>query len=271
MVRWSNYEGPHSVRFEILNVEHGFSAYAVASDGSVLLFDCGHSRTCRPSEFLSAQGIQSIRRLFITNYDEDHIADLPSVRQRLSIEILTRNPSLSPDQLRRLKSTPISAAMKVLFDMMDTYTAEVSKEQLEPPGVRVWTFHNSYPSFADTNNLSLLTFLDVGSVSFVLPGDLERAGWRALLTNSQVCQFLARVNVFVASHHGRESGYCREVFDYCRPTFVVMSDGPVMQNTQKMASAYAQHATGGWFNKGNGSEWRKVVTTRTDGRICWNL
>ena len=29
-------------------------------------------------------------------------------------------------------------------------------------------FHNDYPTFTDTNNLSLLTFLDVGSVSFVL-------------------------------------------------------------------------------------------------------
>ena len=78
------------MRFEILNVEHWFAAYAVASDGSVLLFDCGHSPTCQPLEYLSAQGIQTIRRLFITNYDEDHIADLPSVRQRLSIEVLTR-------------------------------------------------------------------------------------------------------------------------------------------------------------------------------------
>ena len=258
------------MKFEILNVEHGFAAYAIASDGSVFLFDCGHSSTCRPSEYLSALGIHTIRRLFISNYDEDHISDLPNVR-RLSVEILTRNSSLTSTQLRGLKTPPISAAMTVLLDMVDRYTGEVSSEQLEPPGVRAWTFQNSYPTFMDTNNLSLLTFLDVGSVSFVLPGDLERAGWLALLKDSQVCELLARVNVFVASHHGRESGYCKEVFNYCRPSLIVMSDGPVEYDTQKMAGTYAQHATGQLFNASSGQEWRKVVTTRNDGHIQWNL
>ena len=34
------------MKFEILNVEHGFAAYAIARDNSVLLFDCGYSSTC---------------------------------------------------------------------------------------------------------------------------------------------------------------------------------------------------------------------------------
>ena len=259
------------MKFEILNVEHGFAAYALANDGSVLLFDCGHAPTCRPSEYLSAQGILAIRRLFITNYDEDHIGDLPNVWRNLSVEVLSRNPSLTSTHLRSLKPRPISTAMKVLLEMINTYTGEVSNEQLEPPGVRVWTFYNCYPTFTDTNNLSLLTFLDVGSVSFVLPGDLERSGWLALLANSQVCQSLKHVNVFVASHHGRESGYCREVFDYCRPSMVVMSDGAVEYDTQRMARTYGQHATGAQFNGASGTEWRKVVTTRNDGHIWWQL
>lgn len=259
------------MRFEILNVEHGFAAYASASDGSVFLFDCGHSPTCRPSEYLSARGIRTIRRLFITNYDEDHISDLPSIRQNLSVEILTRNPSLTSTQIRGLKTPPVSVAMTWLLDMIDRYGAGVSSEKLEPPGLRVQTFYNSYPTFTDTNNLSVLTFLSVGSVSFVLPGDLERAGWLALLDNSRVRQLLARADVFVASHHGRENGYCREVFDYCRPSLVVMSDGPVEYDTQRMASTYARHATGEWFNTDSGKEWRKVVTTRKDGHIWWQL
>ena len=259
------------MKFEILNVEHGFAAYAVASDGSVLLFDCGHSRTCHPSDYLSKQGIRTIRRLFITNYDEDHISDLPNVRRNLDVEILTRNYSLTSSQLRRLKTPPISGAMTSLLDMIDSYTGEVSMEQLEPPGLGAQIFQNNYPTFTDTNNLSLLTFLDVGPVSFVLPGDLECAGWLVLLKNSQVCRMLESVKVFVASHHGRESGYCKEVFDYCRPSLVVMSDGPVEYDTQKMARTYGQHATGEWFNGSSGREWRKVVTTRHDGHIYWNL
>ena len=259
------------MRFEILNVKHGFAAYALADDGTVLLFDCGHSENCRPSQYLSGMGVRTVQRLFITNYDEDHIGDLPSLRQTFPVNVLTRNLSLTSTQLRSLKAPPISMAMESLLEMIDSYTGNVSNAELEPPGVRVWTFHNDYPRFTDTNNLSLLTFLDVGSVSFVLPGDLERAGWLALLKNAHVCQMLAGADVFVASHHGRESGYCREVFDHCRPSLVVMSDSPVEFDTQKMASTYGQHATGEWFTTAGKREWRKVVTTRNDGDIWWQL
>lgn len=258
------------MRFEILDVEHGFCAYAVGNDGGVLLFDCGHGTANRPSTYLPARGISSIRRFFITNYDEDHISDLLDVRRRLNIEVLTRNPSMTSSQIRSLKTPPISAAMDELLGMVDSYTGHVAPEQLEPAGLKVWFYHNNYPTFTDTNNLSLLTFLDVGSVSFALGGDLERDGWLALLQKPLVQESLKRVNVFVASHHGRDSGYCPEVFKYCKPSSIVISDGQIQYDTQLMATCYAQHATGELFSTPSGKEMRKVVTTRKDGNIYWN-
>ena len=257
------------MRFEILNVEHGFCAYAQGADGRVLLFDCGHSDVNRPSVYLPARGIHSIQRLFVTNYDEDHISDLVAVRRNLDIRVLTRNPSMTSSQIRSLKAPPISPAMTELLSMVDTFTGEVSAAELESKGLQVWFYHNSYPRFTDTNNLSLLVFLDVGSVSFVLPGDLERAGWLELLKIPDVQGLLKRVNVFVASHHGRESGYCREVFDYCHPSLIVMSDGPIQHDTQQMATTYAQHASGAYFTTDGTQKLRKVVTTRKDGNIFW--
>lgn len=259
------------MRFEILNVEHGFCAYAVGSDGGVLLFDCGHGSASRPSTYLPARGIRSIRRFFVTNYDEDHISDLVAVRQNLYLEVLTRNASMTSAQIRALKTPPISPAMNELLGMVDSYTGQVAPHQLEPDGLQVWFFHNHYPTFSDTNNLSLLTFLDVGTISFAMGGDLERPGWLHLLSNPQVQGLLRRIDVFVASHHGRESGYCAEVFDYCKPRLVVMSDGPIQYDTQTMASTYSQHASGEWFRTSSGQELRKVVTTRKDGNIYWDL
>lgn len=258
------------MRFEVLNVEHGFCAYAVGNDGVALLFDCGHGSVNRPSTYLPARGITSIRRLFVTNYDEDHISDLPAVRRNLHIEVLTRNASLTSAQIRSLKTPPISPAMNELLAMVDSFTGGVTAEQLESAGLSVWVFYNDYPTFTDTNNLSLLTFLDVGPVSFVLGGDLERPGWLQLLENPQVQGLLKRVDVFIASHHGRQSGYCSEAFDYCKPSLVVMSDGPVQHDTQLMASTYAQHASGELFSTPSGQQVRKVVTTRKDGNIFWN-
>lgn len=259
------------MRFEILNVEHGFCAYAVGGDGGVLLFDCGHSATQRPSSYLPGRNISAIQRFFVTNYDEDHISDLLAVRRNLHIEVLTRNSSVTSSQLRSLKTPPISPAMVELLGMIDSYNGPVSPLQLEPEGIQAWIFHNNYPDFADTNNLSLLTFIDVGGVSFVMGGDLERPGWLALLRNPHIRGLLGRVQVFVASHHGRESGYCSEVFDHCTPRLVVMSDGAIQHDTQRMASVYAQHATGEWFNGASGREFRRVLSTRSDGNLFWDL
>jgi hypothetical protein len=49
---------------------------------------------------------------------------------------------------------------------------------------------------------------------------------------------LANTDILVASHHGRENGYCREVFDYCHPQAVVMSDKSIVHDTQLMAQVY---------------------------------
>ena len=259
------------MKFEILNVEHGFCAYAVGRDGRVVLFDCGHSSTMRPASCLLSQGIRSIHHFFVTNYDEDHISDLISVRQQLPIEILTRNASLTSSQIRSLKTAPISPAMEELLAMVDHYTGEVAPDQCDPEGLQVQIFHNDYPTFSDTNNLSLLAFVDVNDVRFALGGDLETEGWTELLKTPGVKDGLRRVDVFVASHHGRQSGYCSEVFDYCKPEVIVMSDGPIRHGTQEMSSVYARHASGVNFNNAGRSEPRKVLTTRKDGHIVWDL
>lgn len=251
------------MRFVILNVEHGFAAYAIAQDGSVLLFDCGYSPTLRPSTVLLQQGIRKIRHLFISHYDEDHIGDLPTLREHFAIDVLTRNKSLPLPEMRKLKA-PITTAMGEMIDMCERYKESVS---VQYPGIETAVFCNSYPQFADTNNLSLLVFLTIGTTSIVLPGDLERPGWYALLQNSYVCTRLRDVDYFVASHHGRENGYCKEVFDYCTPKAIIFSDASITYDTQQMASTYGRHASGTYFK----GQHRRVLTTRKDGTLTWNI
>jgi beta-lactamase superfamily II metal-dependent hydrolase len=258
------------MRFHILNVGHGFCAYVVADNGNVIMFDCGHQSDpeFRPSEFLRQRGVSTIHRLFITNYDEDHISDLPEIRRRFHVRILHWNKTITVDQLCQLKlqGGPISAAMESLLDMMSSYTSPVSDE---PPFPRVsWvSFYAQFGTdFDDANNISLVTFLQCGSLSVLIPGDLESPGWLHHLRRQRFRELLAKVDVFVASHHGRESGYCKEVFDYCRPSVIVFSDSPIVHGTQETANRYASHARGTQFN----GETRYVLSTRSDGDFCWD-
>ena len=73
----------------------------------------------------------------------------------------------------------------------------------------------------------------------------------------------------MVSHHGRESGYCPELFSEggLSPELCVVSDGPVTDTD--VTSRYSQHAKG-WDvssrSKGT-SEHRFCLTTRSDGAI----
>lgn len=257
------------MRLTVHDVGHGLCISLVHENSNVMLWDCGHNDSNRPSDFLRRAGIQRVDRFFVTNYDEDHISDLVDVRANLHLPTLHRNRSISAEQLRALKlqGGPISPAMESMLDMIRTYTAGPPEPPPPFPGVEFSTFCNSFgPQFQDTNNISLVTFLKFGAHRFIIPGDLEEAGWQALIARADFQAELREVNVFVASHHGRESGYCRDVFDLCRPRVIVFSDSPIVHATQETANAYASHAAGVQFN----GQTRRVLSTRSDGSITWN-
>jgi competence protein ComEC len=88
-----------------------------------------------------------------------------------------------------------------------------------------------------------------------------------LLQDVGFCQMLRLTNVLVAAHHGREAGYCEEVFQHCSPDLVLVSDGP--SSDTSATEKYRRHAKG-WDvlsrRTGNVSR-RSVLTTRCDGAI----
>ena len=258
------------MKFTIHDVGHGFCAHLKHENGNVMLWDCGHKSNPenRPSRFLTAAGISTVHRLIVTNYDEDHISDLPNLRRAVNIEILRRNRSITPNQLRKLKEQngPVTPAMSSLLSMMNSYTGAVAAPP-SFPDVNFTTFYCDYPAdFRDTNNLSVVTFLETPMCIVIIPGDLEKPAWMNLLQIQDFRNWLAKTNVFVASHHGRSSGYCREVFEYCNPAVVIFADGPKQYATQEETDTYAAHASGVLFNRRR----RYVLTTRNDGSISWS-
>ncbi len=254
----------------IFDVEHGFCAYVIGDNRNVMLFDCGHNSATgfRPSSYLMTNGCTGIENLVISNYDEDHLDDLPNLRglsTRLPVSVLYRNRNIDAEQLRQLKrqSGAIGPGVSALLEMLETYTHGVSNPPVFP-GIEFARFGNSYPTFSDTNNLSLVSFLFYRNVRIMFPGDLERAGWLALLANESFRQYLSRANIFVAAHHGRKSGYCKDVFDYCNPDIVVISDEAIRYDSQETTSLYRSHAQGIPWDDGHS---RYVLTTRSNGMI----
>lgn len=258
------------MRVTIHDVGHGLCVSLVHDNRNVMLWDCGHAGWNRPSVFLPKLKIKRIDRFFVTNYDEDHISDLPNLREKCNISLLCRNESISANQLKQLKlqSGPITESMRSMLNMMQRYTGGPPTRIPQFPGVDYSIFSNSYGTdFTDTNNISLVTFLECNSLRFIIPGDLEEAGWKLLLKKREFREELKKVDIFIASHHGRENGYCADVFKICKPAVIVFSDSSIKYATQKMASTYASHASGVKFN----GEIRYTLSTRKDGTFGWDI
>lgn len=254
------------MEIRIFDVAHGFCGYLVADNGNVMLFDCGHNQETgfRPSTWLPAQGCTGIEHLIIQNFDQDHVSDLPNVLARLPVTSFLRNRSFTPEQLTAIKveSGPLTVAMQTAINMHQEYVHPIANPP-PFPNIDFQVFHNSYPTFEDTNNLSLVSFVLFDGMGIVFPGDLESAGWTELLKNPTFRAYLAKTNIFIASHHGRTTGYCPDVFRYCKPDIVLISDKEIVHDTQEQD--YSAHATGLLWN--GGPDKRFVLTTRKDGMI----
>ncbi|WP_220635539.1 ComEC/Rec2 family competence protein [Georgfuchsia toluolica] len=255
------------MEIEIFDVEHGACALLTADNGCRLLFDCGHNTSTdwRPSKSLPARGIHAVDALVVSNYDEDHVSDFPNLMSSVLVQTLIRNPSVRPRDLLSLKSeSGAGLGIGTLAHMAGNHYVAPVARPLDLGGVSMWHFWNVYPSFDDENNLSLVTILRYEDFGIIFPGDMEKAGWRQLMTRSDFRTALTGVNVFVASHHGRDSGYVPELFNFCSPELVIFSDKSIKHETQKTAHLYRQHAKGVQFFDG---ETRYVLTTRDNGYI----
>jgi beta-lactamase superfamily II metal-dependent hydrolase len=242
--------------------------------GRLAMIDSGDTLDWRPSTFIKEQ----LRRdeldyLFITNADQDHMSDLDGLwEEGIKVKTLMRNPHPSAAELRQIKEAGgLSRDIERFLRIHATYNQPVT----EPfddymGGITHRTFFNRFPDFTDTNNLSCAVFIKFGEFKILFPGDLEEAGWLALLEREDFQAELSSVAVLVASHHGRDNGYCEEVFDYCQPRVVVMSDKAIVHDTQYMAPTYRQRVIANWSNgvivKTTGKN-RHVLTTRRDGWI----
>jgi hypothetical protein len=103
-----------------------------------------------------------------------------------------------------------------------------------------------------------------GAFKILFAGDLEVAGWRRLLTIPALRQDVQDISVFVASHHGRESGCCTELFELLCPQLVIISDDERQYDGQDTDDWYRTRCSGAVFVT---NERRYVATTRKDGSM----
>jgi beta-lactamase superfamily II metal-dependent hydrolase len=256
----------------IFDVEHGACALLTCDNGQRLMLDCGHNASTgwKPGDYLASIGVGTLDMLAITNYDEDHVSGIDNLLKRVDVKLLLGNPTVSADVLTRLKSETGSGPGISLLANVLRGLGTPTWQWLGPPVS--WNC-NAYPTFTDENNLSLALHLNLNGFGFLFPGDLESAGWKALLAaRAEFRTAVKNTRVLMASHHGRLSGVCTELFnDYgCKPDLVVISDDYHQYDTQATTTYYKSKAAG-IHNFRTAGTTRWVLTTRSDGTINFNF
>lgn len=253
---------------KIFDVEHGACALLTGDNSERMMIDCGQNAVTgwRPGSYLHDRGVQYLDMLAITNYDEDHVDGLPNLRENVRIGWLWRNKKVSSQQIRRLKSeNGMGRGIDELVHAIEhVFIGDGTSPRPHFLGLTRNSFSNSPSQFDDENNLSMVVHLSCHGVGVMFPGDLETDGWLALLENAKFRDVLRNTQVLIASHHGRENGICEEIFGFCKPYYIVISDKGYMYDTQRTIPFYSTKARGGAFRQ---EGFRRVLTTRRDGRI----
>jgi beta-lactamase superfamily II metal-dependent hydrolase len=252
------------------DVEHGDCCLILSLKNEAVLIDCGYNSTTgwKPSEGLTIQGFGSRRRLhhlILTHPDQDHLADLPGVIEKLKPVNVWQHPQLTIKTIADLK-VALSKAQEAYLAKKKTITElqpiEASKNFQT---MKVRQFYLPIGSVRDANDLSLVSFLSEDRFTVCFPGDLTARGWKLHLENKAFQYMLRETNLFVASHHGRPTGFYEPVYEFLYPKLIVISDKEQEKGRKVVQRVpYRDHVHGVKLADGS---FRKVLTTRGDGRI----
>jgi beta-lactamase superfamily II metal-dependent hydrolase len=189
--------------------------------------------------------------LAISNYDEDHVSGAKDLFDNIDVRWLWRNKSVSTVTLKYLKSeNGMGPGIERLTHEIDhVFTGSGNSPQPVFEGLMQRTaFCADYPTFDAENNLSLAIFLKCHRVGVMFTGDLEKPGFAELLKQFAFRQALQSTNVYIASHHGRESGCSEEAAKLLTNCYyVVISDKGYEHETQNTWDFYGKIAKGGGF------------------------
>ena len=134
-------------------------------------------------------------------------------------------------------------------------------------GVSIGHFSSRSCGVSNINNHSGVVVFDYSGSKIVVPGDNEPPSWNVLKEQPDFQKAVRNADIFMASHHERNSGYAADLFELFKPSLCVISDGRV-QDTDA-TNRYSYHATG-WtvHSKSDGtSTERNCLTTRSDGFV----
>ncbi len=254
----------------VYDVEHGDCILILSSKNESILIDCGYNSSTgwKPSEGLLKQGFgerRKLHHLILTHPDQDHLADLTNVIEKLKPLNIWQHPQLSLNSISDLKNTLTKAQLAYIEQKKSASELQPIELTKKVSSMNVRQFYLPLGSVRDPNDLSLVTFITEDNFTACFPGDLGKIGMKHLLANKAFQYLLRETNLLIAPHHGRASAFYEPAYEYLNPKLIVLSDKESVKGRIQLNKApYTKHAFGVKLPDGS---FRRVLTTSNDGRI----
>ncbi len=263
----------------VFDVEHGASAFIRTPSNYSVLIDCGCTGSFSPARYIAENELRTARtwngraltKLIVTHPHDDHIGDVETVKQ-------TCPPALLLRQTYNWEDVKTAEAD---YENLDAYRDWQSTYNETPAvfpdyGMQLQSFMLS-PQAAKTvdeakyiNNSSIVTIATVTGTKhqekFLFGGDMETAGWEALLKQPGFKEAVKNVDFYVVSHHGHQSGFSEPLYAAMgrRPIINIVS---IHNYDEHIDDRYSQEAYAIGTDILGGGTSRRRLTTRRDGTI----
>ncbi|RPD43762.1 MBL fold metallo-hydrolase [Hymenobacter sediminis] len=272
---------PNDLYIRIWDVQHGSAAYVRTPEGRHMVVDLGvgditgnnagraGDEWFSPLKCLRDNGITQLDNVIITHPHTDHVDDIEEF-YNMNPLVLTTPRHLTDEEVLNGNPRRDNNILGKYLEIRKRYSAPMPSGtgvSSEKPSLDFTTFSPINCAKSNLNNQSIVVFLSYAGSTICIPGDPEGAAWRELLDQPGFIGYLKKTDILVASHHGRESGFCEDIFEHCKPKLVVISDG--QRGTTCVREKYYQKATGLSVGSHSNTSWetRYCLTTRRDGSI----
>jgi competence protein ComEC len=271
----------------IFDVEHGSAAYLRTPNGKHIVFDLGvgsyknNDDTFSPLYYLWSQwNVQRLDHLIITHPHRDHLDDIGNLAL-IPPAVLHHPASLTEQEIRKGNKPGDSEFIDRYIAWVQAYNQPVSAGLALSPqnlgGVELSIFSSPNCPRSNLNNHSLVSVVSYAGARIILPGDNEKQSWLELLSQPAFVSAIQNTTILLAPHHGRESGWSDELFQYISRTLRLTIVSDTAASSTSITGMYSAQSAG-WevFSRSDSSksEIRRCLTTRSDKGInieCgWN-
>jgi len=267
----------------IWDVQHGSAVYVKTPGGKHIAIDLGtgsygySDKNFSPLSHLHDRyGVHQLDAVIITHPHRDHLDDIHCFNA-LAPKVLMASKHLQDSDMYDGNAPESRHIIEKYIEIRKRYNADIPWESGNNPfsaanngGVNIRCFIPNTCARSNLNNHSVVAVLEYASHKMIIPGDNEPASWSELLSSPDFKKAIQGTTVFVASHHGRESGFSSDLLQCIQPYLTIISDGAYCDTSA--TSRYSQKSRGWNVKKrSGGSESRNCVTTRNDGVVYISL